>query len=128
MTKFLYGYSDQIRWSRFNAFEPDFDAHPKARKAKALTGVLNPGEAIHIPRTWWHQVRSLDSAISINCFFRPECSLWHFRAAICNSGPSAMLNVGADFVRLGLFKRSPGNRLFADMPTGLYLYGFARDI
>ena len=121
-TKFLYGYSDQIRWSRFNALEPDFEAHSRARKAKALTGVLNPGEAIYIPRTWWHQVRSLDPAISINCFFRPECTLWHFWTGIVNSGPSALLNVVTDFVRLGVLKGQRNNRLFADIPTGQYLY------
>jgi hypothetical protein len=121
-TGHLYAYPDQIRWSHFNAFEPDFTAHPRARKATAYTGILGAGEVIHIPRTWWHEVRSLDPAISINCFFRPECSLRHFWSAMVKGGLSTMLNVGADFVRLGIFKGSRGNRLFADIPTGLYLY------
>jgi len=118
----LYSFSEQIRWSGFNALTPDFATYPKARRAHAMTAILAPGEAIYIPRTWWHQLRSMETAISINCFFRPECSLWKFAAAIANGGPASVFKVSADFVRLGMLKGRYETRMFADIPTGLYLY------
>ncbi|WP_443749236.1 cupin-like domain-containing protein [Asticcacaulis solisilvae] len=41
---------------------PDFDAHPKFRDAIATAQVaeLEPGDALYIPRYWWHHVQSLE--------------------------------------------------------------------
>ncbi len=41
---------------------PDFDAHPKLREAIATAEVaeLEPGDALYIPRYWWHHVQSLE--------------------------------------------------------------------
>ena len=118
----LYAFRDQIRWSGFNALAPDFERYPKAKKARGIRGVLEPGEAIFIPRTWWHQFRSMETAISVNCFFRPECSTWDLCAAIANGGWQTVYNVTRDFVRFGILKRGHENRMFADIPTGMYLY------
>lgn len=40
---------------------PDFEAHPRFRKALANAQVaeLNPGDAIFIPSMWWHHVEGL---------------------------------------------------------------------
>ncbi len=42
--------------------EPDFDTYPKLREAIAQAQVaeLEPGDALYIPRYWWHHVQSLD--------------------------------------------------------------------
>jgi len=121
-TRNIYPFPDQIRWSGFNAIEPDFDAYPRARRASPITGVLGPGEAIFMPPTWWHQVRSLDAAISINCFFRPECSTAAFLAASAKTGVRSLATLARDFVWLGMFGKPYQARMFADVPTGLYLY------
>ncbi|WP_426806165.1 cupin-like domain-containing protein, partial [Stenotrophomonas sp. SrG] len=44
---------------------PYFDRHPRFRDAlaSAQTAVLEPGDAIFIPRMWWHHVRSLEPFI-----------------------------------------------------------------
>lgn len=41
--------------------KPDFEAFPKFAKALevGLVTELNPGDAIHIPTTWWHHVEGL---------------------------------------------------------------------
>jgi hypothetical protein len=41
--------------------KPDFAAHPKFREALVHGQVaeLEPGDAIHIPSTWWHHVEAL---------------------------------------------------------------------
>ena len=32
--------------------------------------VLHPSDVLYLPRTWWHQVRSLDASASVNVWFR----------------------------------------------------------
>jgi hypothetical protein len=41
---------------------PDFEKYPKFKDALAAAeeAILKPGDAIHIPYLWWHNVRSLD--------------------------------------------------------------------
>ena len=74
----LYPYHDQIRWSRFDGLEPDFGKFPRARGAHPMIATLQPGEMIHIPRGWWHQLYSLDVSISLSCFCNPKVSLAYF--------------------------------------------------
>src|SRR4029077_15374094 len=46
--------------------QPDHDRHPRFRGVTALGGVVDPGEALFIPRGWWHHTRTLDDAVSMN--------------------------------------------------------------
>jgi hypothetical protein len=118
----LTPYRDQIRWSRFDGLAPDFDQFPRARAARPMIATLAPGEVIHIPRGWWHQLHSLDVSISLSCFSNPKVSLSYFvgRAWQAGLGHGAMLI--ADFVRLGIFKASFEHRVLSDVPTGLFVY------
>jgi len=45
---------------------PDFEKYPKFREARPWECVLEPSEILYLPARWWHQVRSLDDAISVN--------------------------------------------------------------
>ena len=42
--------------------KPDFEKHPRFARAleAAQITVLEPGDAIHIPSTWWHHVEGLE--------------------------------------------------------------------
>ena len=125
--KYLYPYRDQIRWTSFSAFAPDFERFPRASKAIPYLADLGPGDVIHIPRGWWHQVVSLDVAISINCFFQPSCDLGHFMRSIVYGGPWHVARTARDFVMLGLFRTQQGVRTVSDVPTGLFLYNIVHD-
>ena len=50
---------------------PDYERFPKFRQAVALEGILEPGEMLFLPAGWWHQVRSMDLAISVNFWWEP---------------------------------------------------------
>jgi len=50
---------------------PDYEKFPKFREARAWEGMLNPGEILYLPARWWHQVRSLQDAISVNFWWAP---------------------------------------------------------
>ena len=50
--------------------EPDYRRFPRLRGATGYEVVLAPGEMLFIPAGWWHQVWSLDEAISINYWWK----------------------------------------------------------
>jgi len=127
-SKYLYPYRDQIRWTSFSAFEPTFTSFPNARNATPYFVELNPGDALHIPRGWWHQVISLSTAISINCFFQPSCSFPHFMRSVAYAGPMHVAQTIRDFVTLGIFqKQLDARQIISDIPTGHFLYNIVRD-
>jgi hypothetical protein len=45
---------------------PDADAHPLFARATPFDAVLGPGDALVIPRGWWHYVRALTASASVN--------------------------------------------------------------
>jgi ribosomal protein L16 Arg81 hydroxylase len=68
-TELLYPYPrDSVMYylSYVDCDNPDFERYPEFRKARPLEFVLEPGELLYLPAGWWHQVRSLDVAISVN--------------------------------------------------------------
>lgn len=54
--------------SSVDALDPDLERYPNFAKVQPLSVVLEPGDALFIPRHWWHHIISLDPAISVNCF------------------------------------------------------------
>lgn len=120
--RYLYSFTDQIRWTQFDAFKPDFEKFKNAKNATPYYGHLNPGEVIHIPRGWWHQFVSLDVAISINCFFQPSCDFTHFLRSAVAAGPRHLYQIAHDFVRYGMLKHAKKKRIISDVPTGEFLY------
>jgi len=62
--KFDYG----ARVSLIDAFNPDYEKFPLFKTVEPLVVELCPGDVLYIPKGWWHQVKSLDSTISIASF------------------------------------------------------------
>lgn len=62
--KFEYGaISSQVDLNNYNEAK-----HPKFKDVEFLSVVLEPGDALFIPKKWWHYVRSLETSISISNF------------------------------------------------------------
>jgi len=53
-------------YSPVDPTEPDYDKYPQFRSVKPLSCVLQPGDALFIPVTWWHHVQSIDVSISLS--------------------------------------------------------------
>jgi len=51
---------------RIDIEHPDFTRFPKLRAVETLVAELEPGDAIYIPRRWWHHVRTLAVSTSVN--------------------------------------------------------------
>lgn len=45
---------------------PDYARFPRLRGVETLVAELEPGDAIYVPRRWWHHVRTLEASISVN--------------------------------------------------------------
>ena len=55
----------------FNPNRPNFEAFPKAQKAKPISVILHPGELLVQPAGWFHQVYALESpTMSVSYFWR----------------------------------------------------------
>ena len=58
------------RVSQVDGFSPDLERFPRFAEAQAaeITFQLTPGDALYIPRGWWHRVESLTPSISLAGF------------------------------------------------------------
>ena len=52
--------------SRINLDDVDAGKYPGFDETPFLHCVLGPGEMLHIPRGWWHYVRSLSRSFSVS--------------------------------------------------------------
>jgi hypothetical protein len=51
---------------RVDIENPDFASFPRLQGLDTLVAELKAGDAIYIPRRWWHHVRTLETAVSVN--------------------------------------------------------------
>ena len=68
------GTAAQGNVSAVDVERPDAAAHPLYDPAHGVDAVLGPGDALFIPRGWWHWVRSLCPSLSVNFFFDAEAA------------------------------------------------------
>ncbi|MGH7289813.1 MAG: cupin-like domain-containing protein [Myxococcota bacterium] len=59
-------FSGMPNFASVDPEQPDYERFPRLRGATALGATLNAGETLFIPQGWWHHIRSLDNAVSMN--------------------------------------------------------------
>jgi [protein]-arginine 3-hydroxylase / protease len=80
-------YSEVAQFSRVNIERPDFIRFPKFQKARPVECTLEPGEMLYTPPFWWHQVHSLNTAISLNMWWKlswAEYLSWPALRLVCS--------------------------------------------
>ncbi len=57
--------------SRVDVAQPDLQKYPRyaSAQAQAITYTLEPGDALYIPKHWWHNVESLDDVNTLVNFW-----------------------------------------------------------
>ena len=68
-TDFLYPYPVETEVghiSYVDVEQPDLIKYPNFRRARSYEFTIEMGELLYLPAFWWHQVRSLETAISVN--------------------------------------------------------------
>ena len=65
------GHSIQDNTSAVDVENPDINKFPNFAEAPAAQEALvGPGDVLFIPKRWWHHVRSLETSVSVNSWFR----------------------------------------------------------
>lgn len=59
-------FSGMPNFASVDPERPDYQRFPRFHGANALGATLNAGETLFIPQGWWHHIRSLDDAVSMN--------------------------------------------------------------
>src|SRR5439155_16729231 len=59
-------FSGMPNFAHVDPEHPNYERYPRFREVRPLAGIVNPGEALFIPRGWWHHTRTLDDAVSMN--------------------------------------------------------------
>ena len=52
--------------SNVDVEHPDLARFPLFAKARHFDAILGPGDALFIPKGWWHYVRALTPSFSVN--------------------------------------------------------------
>ena len=66
--------SESPHVSSLDLVTPDFAVDVSRLDAPCLEAVLEPGDILFLPALWWHNVLSIDAAISVNYWWRPPIS------------------------------------------------------
>lgn len=126
-THYVYPQIDNIVNSEVSLPVPDFERHPELQKATVYHAVVKPGDAVYIPRGWWHGLIALEDSISINHWFGPPVSDAEYIRLICRQGVGHVARAIFDMLRYGLLKLSaPNDFFFTPPPNGARLYGYLR--
>ncbi|HEY2737171.1 MAG TPA: cupin-like domain-containing protein [Thermoanaerobaculia bacterium] len=63
------GLDNFERQSQVDIHHPDYAAFPELRRASALECHLRQGDTLFIPSNWWHEVETLEPALSVQLAF-----------------------------------------------------------
>ncbi len=83
---------------------------------------LRPGDALYIPRGWWHYLASGDLSISMNVWHGDRLEFKQYCIAFLRTGPAVWMRTVRDFALCGALHRPYEQRLFSPPPLGVSLY------
>jgi lysine-specific demethylase 8 len=86
------------------------------------SGDVMPGDALFIPRGWWHYLASMDLSISVNVWHADRLEFKDYVERLLRAGPGVWTRTARDFVWCGAFGRPYEQHLFSPPPLGLDYY------
>lgn len=141
-TDLLYPYPLEASASHVSFVDleqPDLAKYPRFRQARALGGVINPGELLYLPAYWWHHVRSLQVSISVNFWWPPgfeqnllpnalrTLPLLYQKDRLRGVKAEVLSEVGLEFLDAARLLQSKGHRWAAILLAGAALDECVRD-
>jgi hypothetical protein len=120
--KYVYPVPGYIDKSEVDGFAPDSSRYPMFAKAIKYFGTLNPGDALLIPRCWWHALDAKSPSISVNHFFGPRLDVREMIPAIAASGARGWLKITSDLVNHGILGKPFATRLYSAEPFGVWFW------
>lgn len=83
---------------------------------------LDPGDALYIPRGWWHYLASPGASISVNHWHGDHLSAKDHITAFVLAGSRVWVRTARDFLWCGVLGRPHRQRLFSPPPLGVDLH------
>ncbi|MGX9791808.1 cupin-like domain-containing protein [Mycobacterium sp. MMS18-G62] len=83
---------------------------------------LDPGDALYIPRGWWHYLASPGASISVNHWHGDHLSAKDHITAFVLAGPRVWSRTARDFLWCGVLGRPHRQRLFSPPSLGMDLH------
>ena len=121
-SKSLYPFHDNPSKSQVDVDAPDLKRYPKYARVKVWTCELRAGDALYIPRGWWHHLSTQDVSISINCWHGDMLSAPEKMRMFLAGGLGVVWRTGYDFFWHGVVGRPYPPRLFSPLPPGVTAY------
>jgi lysine-specific demethylase 8 len=118
----LYPFTDSPTKSQLDPEFPDLKRYPRFARCETWNCALGPGDAIYIPRGWWHFIGSENVSVSVNCWHGNILSQTDRRRRFLESGPRVVLRGAWDFCWHGMIGRPQRQRLFSPKSPGLQAY------
>jgi hypothetical protein len=126
-TSYVYPQVDNIVNSDVRFPNPDMARFPKLSRADVYHCIVDPGEAVYIPKGWWHCLVSLEDSISVNHWFGSPISDGEYIKMIFQQGPRHVGRAVFDLIAYGILKLTPRNDFFyTPPPNGARLYSYIR--
>jgi lysine-specific demethylase 8 len=106
----------------------DLANSPSGRTSECLRNVphwqgkIFPGDALYIPRGWWHYLSSPGTSISVNSWNGPRLSFTNHLNAYLLAGPATWMRTIRDFVWCGVLGHQYHQRMFSPIPMGVEWY------
>ena len=121
-SKLLYPFADNPSKSQVDLDCPNFKRHPKSARAEVWSCELAAGDALYIPRGWWHHISTKEVSISINFWHGDALSTLERTRMFLAGGLRVVWRATYDFFWHGVFGRPYSVRLFSPIPPGVQAY------
>lgn len=121
-SKHLYPFADNPTKSQVDPEQPDPDAFPAFAKCEVWECELKAGDALYIPRGWWHFIAAQQVSVSINCWHGDSLTNTELTSLFLAGGPGVLLRAARDFVWHGVLRRPYQCRLFSPPSPGVAAY------
>src|SRR5688572_2690592 len=118
-SKFLYPFADNPSKSQIDLDQPNLKDFPKCKRIEVWSCDLGPGDALYMPRGWWHHICAEEISICINCWHGDSLSEFEYMKMFLAGGARVMWRAVYDFVWHGIMKKPYQYRLFSPSPPGL---------
>ena len=117
----MYVYPDAPNKSRVSPDDLDLKKYPRFAGVQQHNATISPGDALIIPRHWWHHVISEGTNISVNTWYGYVDPLDRWRT-ILRAGPVVCAHFAYNFVFAGMLGRKRERRLFRARSEAEILY------
>jgi lysine-specific demethylase 8 len=119
----VYAFPWNVMKSQVDTDTPDLARYPKFAEVTIWEGQIEPGDVLFLPAGWWHNVVSLDHAISINRWFGAQKhDQWALYRRIAASGPTYWVEFLRQFAVNGVLGVPYERHLFSGHPHGVKQY------